>query len=60
MTMTACDVSTDAPFLCAQLCRPLGGIVHAAGVLQDALLDNQTVAATRAVFAAKVPTCILQ
>lgn len=52
--MAACDVATDVPSLCTQLQQPFCGVVHTAGVLRDALLDKHEVAATRAVFAAKV------
>lgn len=54
MTMAACNVAMDVPDLCAQLARPLGGVIHAAGVLRDGLLGKQSVAAAREVFAAKV------
>jgi NADPH:quinone reductase-like Zn-dependent oxidoreductase/acyl carrier protein len=38
----------------AEKVAPLRGVVHAAGLLEDGLLDNQTVASFRAVSAAKI------
>ena len=59
--MRACDIgfSEDARAACAShwdaaSSSTFSGFMHASGVLQDALLGNQTVAGIKAVFAAKV------
>ena len=56
----SCDIA-DMAALTAALAKiqgsgmpPLGGVIHAAGVLRDALLDHQDESTLRAVLAAKV------
>ena len=59
--LRACDIGIceDARAACASHWDAVSssaftGFMHASGVLQDALLGNQTIAGIRAVFAAKV------
>ena len=59
--MRACDIgfSEDAWAACASQLDAAStsfptGFMHASGVLQDALLGNQTISGIKAVFAAKV------
>jgi KR domain len=58
VTMARCDVccTAEAAELAAGSRRPLAGIIHAGGVLADAMIPSQTVSGIRRVYAPKVGT----
>jgi KR domain len=58
VTMARCDVccAAEAAQLAAGSGQPLAGIIHAGGVLADAMIPSQTVAGIRRVYAPKVGT----
>lgn len=58
VTMARCDVcsAAEAADLAAGSRQPLAGIIHAGGVLADAVIPSQTVSGIRRVYAPKVGT----
>lgn len=61
VNMARCDVccAAEAAELAAGSSQPLAGIIHAGGVLADAMIPSQTVSGISSVYAPKVGTPVL-